>query len=102
MAIDPALLNEQQREAPITPGVYLSEARASCVVVRVKDGKVMYLHWTNGTVEAVTTAMYVFARDWPIKLPNYPVRRALLKYRKSNLPVEPVAAAALRAILGAE
>lgn len=100
MAIDPEMLNEKQLDAPVRTGVYLNHHRESCVLIRFKNGHCTYLTWQNGTVRMVTELLYVFTRDWPIRLPNYPALRALRKYRDGGLPIETTAAGALRAVLG--
>lgn len=101
MAIDPEVLNHKVRDSgTIRPGVFLSDMRNVAVVVRVKEGKVTFLTWHTGTVRIEVEFTYTFARNWPLSLPNYPVRRALKRFARGGLPLDPGAAAVIRTVLG--
>lgn len=87
----------------LTVGVYLDHNRHSAIVVRVKDGKVVFLtmnvtkkvphngRWVyevqDQAVALVTMDDHSFAQQYDVFLPSYPVMRAVTKYWRSGLRV---------------
>ena len=98
----------------LTTGVYLDCHRHSAIVVRVRDGKVVYLtmnitkreylaeakHFvysvTAQNVDVVTATDEAFAKQFEIYLPGYPVMKAVKKYWRSGLRVTPEAKKIIR------
>jgi len=95
-------------------GVYLDCHRHSAIVVRIRDGKVVYLtmnvtkreHLPDVrhdvyTVVAQQVDLVVanedsFAKQFEIYLPGYPVMKAVKKYWRSGLRVTPEAKKVIR------
>lgn len=101
MAIDRDLLNEKvDHQGSIRTGVYCTPNRETAIVVKAKNGKVVYLTFINGKVELRDAYAYTFARDYPLSLPNYPATRAVRAYAKCGLAIDPLAEKVFRAVLG--
>ena len=69
----------------IHTGVYLNWNRNTAIVVRVKSHLVTYLTMRSGAIELLETSESKFMRDWPTRMPSYPVVRALRTYAKCEL-----------------
>lgn len=68
----------------IPVGVYLNEHRESALVVQSKTNCVWFLSMHTGKVEIHTAGPERFARDYPITLSDYPLRRAVRVYATSE------------------
>lgn len=89
----------------LTTGVYLDCHRHSAIVVRVKDGKVVFLTMNvtqrervagvkhevfevvKQEVSVVTMTDDSFAHQYEVFLPNYPIMKAVKAYWRSGLRV---------------
>ena len=96
-------------------GVYLDWHRHSAVVVRIKDGTVVYLTMNETVIERfggkfayMPTKQHValcqtsdsrFAHQFDIFLPSYPILRAVKAYWRSGLDVTPEAKKVMQLIL---
>lgn len=98
----------------LTTGVYLDCHRHSAIVVRVRDGKVVYLTMNvtkreflteikrfvysvvSQQVDVVTATDEAFAKQFEIFLPGYPVMKAVKAYWRSGLKVTPEAKKIIR------
>lgn len=80
MQLDCDELNARLVTFEARTGVYLNHYRKACVVVRVKEGKIHYLHEPDSSVQLQQVFIDQFLREWIVYLPSYPVRRALRAY----------------------
>lgn len=89
----------------LTTGCYLDHHRHSAIVVRVKDGKVVFLTMNvtqrervaglrhdvfevvKQEVSVVTMDDHSFAEQYVVFLPNYPIMKAVKTYWRSGLRV---------------
>lgn len=89
----------------LTTGVYLDCHRHSAIVVRVKEGKVVFLTMNvtereylgelkrfvlkvvKQEVSVVTMDDQKFAQQYEVFLPNYPIMKAVKAYWRSGLSV---------------
>lgn len=102
MSLLPEVLNEQCEAVELRLGAYQSHQRRCVVVVKVAKGKLFYLKAENCTVELVESFKDKFLRDYPIRLANYPVMRAIRKlavHIHEGYTATPEAARVIRAIL---
>lgn len=99
----------------LVTGCYLDHNSHSAIVVRVKDGKVVYLTMNvtkpvvyQGSVHYEVTAQRVelrsaheaeFAKQYIKYLHNYPIQRAIKVYWRSGLTVTPEATEIIRRVL---
>lgn len=103
MSIDRELINNQLvATSPVHTGVYISVERRTCVVVRVKDGKINYMTFEDSLVQLHESFPDKFLRDYPLELYRYPAMRALRKFARyihDGFKATPEARTVLRAIL---
>lgn len=87
MAIAREVLNTQADVSVIRTGVFQSAQRRIAAVVKVdrKAGKVYYLQEEDCLVKLVHSYIDPFVRNYPIELPNYPVRRAVRAFHRHIL-----------------
>lgn len=95
-------------------GVYLDQHRHSAIVLRVKDGRVVYLTMNptrtvnvqgRETFEVIAQRVSLcsvsdreFAHQYEIYMPGYPVLKAIKTYWRSGLDVTPEAKEAIRKV----
>lgn len=66
-------------------GVYMTHSRESAIAVQnTKDG-IWYITMVRGWIECCHVGSEKFVRDFPLAMPEYPVRRALRVYDSSGL-----------------
>lgn len=80
-------------------GVYLDRSRHTAIVVRVKDGHVWFLTMESGAITLEQSSTEKFAHQYSEFMPDYPVLRAVRKYRSSGLRIEDDAARVLTIIV---
>lgn len=73
-----------QVEATLPLGAYLSVHRESALVVQSRLNCVWFLGMHTGKIEVHTAGPERFARNYPIRLPDYPLRRAVRVYNNSE------------------
>jgi hypothetical protein len=72
---------------PVTTGVYLDRNGHTAIAIRVKEGKVAFLTMRTGTIDVEQVGVERFQHDFPKHLPNYPLLRAVKKYREPGVLV---------------
>lgn len=104
MALEPDVLNLKTPTADsrVSTGAYLNGSRNSAVVVRINrdTGAVHFVTFQTGTLRLEVLPVFAFVREWPTKLPNYPIKRAL-RNMDSHAPYEALAKKLVRQILAA-
>lgn len=102
MSIDRELLNNQLLATVVHTGVYKDSQSHTCVVVRVKDRHIHYMHFRDCIVQLEESFTEKFLADYPVELYRYPALRALRKmahYIEQGFAVTPQAKTVLRSIL---
>jgi hypothetical protein len=103
MAVNREILNNQLvAYAPVHTGVYQDAYRHTCVVVRVREGKIHYMTFFDCTVQLHESFTEKFLREWPLELYQYSALRALRKfahYIEQGFSATPEARTVLRSIL---
>lgn len=77
---------EKSAAAPLVPtGVYLNACRNNAIVVKSKGVNVWYLTMETGKITLECCSAERFLHNFNLRLPDYPVLRAVRKYKDSLL-----------------
>lgn len=75
-----------QPTSEIKQGVYLDEHRSCLLVVGVEKGVAQTIRIDGALIVAEKKPTWRIAADYPLALPDYPLRKAACIFRDSTIP----------------
>lgn len=89
---------------PVVPprmplGVYLTHTRETAIALKHTSQGVWYMTMIGGHIKMAHVGEEKFLRDFPLALPDYPIRKALKIYETSGLPRDEDAQKVLQRLL---